>query len=154
MPKILKVKCPKGTVLKKGFTKKAYTRKNGTKVAKQTIKPKCVKYKRLAKTLNLQKKKIGKVIIPPLSKKHLLGKHGYKNTKTLGVRKRHKALDSAIKEYSARKVLSKIGVLKTLHKNKDPSLSEKYRDNMVWLRKKYDNEFKGNYKDSALYKSK
>tara|TARA_B110001469_G_C9643121_1_gene324002 strand:+ start:200 stop:646 length:447 start_codon:yes stop_codon:yes gene_type:complete len=148
MPKIFKVKCPKGTVLKKGFTKKAYTRKNGTKVAKQTIKPKCVKYKRLPK------KKIGKVIIPPLSKKHLLGKHGYKNTKTLGVRKRHKALDSAIKEYSARKVLSKIGVLKTLHKNKDPSLSEKYHDNMVWLRKKYDNEFKGNYKDSVLYKSK
>ena len=97
-------------------------------------------------------KKRSKKVIIPISKKHELGKYGYKNVKSLGVRKRRQALTKAVKKYKAKKVLSKLGAIRTLNKNKDKDLSLKYLNNMVWLRKKFDKDFKGSYKKSALYK--
>ena len=97
-------------------------------------------------------KKRSKKVIIPISKKHELGKYGYKNVKSLGVRKRRQALTKAVKKYKAKKVLSKLGAIRTLHKNKDKDLSLKYLNNMVWLRKKFDKDFKGSYKKSTLYK--
>ena len=37
------VKCPPGSILKRGFIRESYTRKNGTKVAKKVVKPTCIK---------------------------------------------------------------------------------------------------------------
>ena len=87
-------------------------------------------------------------------KKDELKKYGYKDVKTLGVRKRRQSLAKAINNYGAKKVFSKLGAVKTLHKNKNVDLARKYLNNMVWLRKKFDKEFKGSYKNSALFKSK
>lgn len=132
---------------KKGFTlRRGYTRKNGTKV-----KATCVKMRSKAKA---SKAKVSKAIrIPPL-KKGELTKHGYHNVKNLGVRVRRKALTSAVKEYGALKVLRKLGVLRTYHKRKAPSLAKKYYNNMKWSRKKFNNQFKGDWRKSSLYMKK
>ena len=138
------LKCNSGETLRK-----AYTRKNGTKV-----KQKCVKKRSPNKVKVKVKKSIIKKFKPMILslKKDQLKKYGYKNIKTLGVRKRRKSLSKAINNYGAKKVFRKLGAVKTLHKNKNVDLARKYLNNMVWLRKKFDKEFKGSYKNSALFK--
>ena len=133
-------------ICKKGYiTRRAYTKKNGTKV-----KAMCVKGNGKKRRSRRSKRSRTKGI-PPL-KKGELTKHGYHNVKKLGVRVRRKALTSAVKEYGASKVLKKIGVLRTYHKNKAPNLSKRYYDNMKWTRKKFNNQFKGDWRKSAFYK--
>ena len=135
-------------ICKKGYiTRRGYTRKNGTKV-----KAMCVKGNgRKRRSRRFKRSKVKR--IPPL-KKGELTKHGYYNVKKLGVRVRRKSLTSAVKEYGASKVLRKIGVLRTYHKRKAPSLSKKYYNNMKWTRKKFNDQFKGDWRKSALYKKK
>ena len=119
----------------------------------------CINYKQIIKNrrtnkINKVKKSIIKKFKPIILslKKGALKKYGYKDIKTLGVRKRRQSLAKAINDYGAKKVFRKLGVVKTLHKNKNVELSKKYFNNMVWLRKKFDKEFKGSYKKSALFK--
>ena len=144
-------------ICKKGYiTRRAYTRKNGTKVKAMCVKGNGKK-KRSRRSRMRSKAKAKKASkakgIPPL-KKGELTKHGYHNVKKLGVRVRRKALTSAVKEYGASKVLKKLGVLRTYHKRKAPSLAKKYYNNMKWSRKKFNNQFKGDWRKSALYKTK
>ena len=135
-----RLKCKSSETLRKG-----YTRKNGT-----IVKQKCIK----KRSPNKVKKSIIKKFKPMILslKKGQLKKYGYKNIKTLGVRKRRQSLAKAINNYGAKNVFRKLGAVKTLHKNKNVSLANKYLNNMVWLRKKFDKDFKGSYKKSALYK--
>ena len=137
-----RLKCKSSETLRKG-----YTRKNGT-----IVKQKCIK----KRSPNKVKKSIIKKFKPMILslKKGQLKKYGYKNIKTLGVRKRRQSLAKAINNYGAKKVFSKLGAVKTLHKNKNIDLARKYLNNMVWIRKKFDKEFKGSYKNSALFKKK
>jgi hypothetical protein len=137
-----RLKCKSSETLRKG-----YTRKNGT-----IVKQKCIK----KRSPNKVKKSIIKKFKPMILslKKGQLKKYGYKNIKTLGVRKRRQSLAKAINNYGAKNVFRKLGAVKTLHKNKNVSLANKYLNNMVWLRKKFDKDFKGSYKNSALFKHK
>ena len=142
-------------ICKKGYiTRRAYTRKNGTKVKAMCVKGNGKK-KRSRKSRMRSKDKAKKASkakgIPPL-KKGELTKYGYHNVKKLGVRVRRKALTSAVKEYGASKVLKKLGVLRTYHKNKSPNLSIRYYDNMKWTRKKFNDQFKGDWTKSSFYK--
>ena len=143
-----RLKCKSSETLRK-----SHIRKNGTKV-KQT----CIKKRspNKVKKVNKVKKSIIKKFKPIILslKKGQLTKYGYKNVKTLGVRKRRQSLAKAINNYGAKKVFSKLGIVKTLHKNKNVDLSRKYLNNMVWIRKKFDKEFKSSYKNSALFKNK
>ena len=134
---------------KKGFiTRRSYTKKNGTKVKAMCVKGNGKKRRSKGKKYRLRAKANR---IPPL-KKGELTKHGYHNVKKLGVRVRRKALTSAVKEYGAPKILKKLGVLRTYHKNKSPNLSVKYYDNMKWTRKKFHDQFKGDWTKSSFYK--
>ena len=137
-----RLKCKSSETLRKG-----YTRKNGT-----IVKQKCIK----KRSPNKVKKSIIKKFKPMILslKKGQLKKYGYKNIKTLGVRKRRQSLAKAINNYGTKNVFRKLGAVKTLHKNKNVSLANKYLNNMVWLRKKFDKDFKGSYKNSALFKHK
>ena len=146
----LKLKCPNGYIVRNAYIREAYTRTNGTKVARKLVPAKCIKSQGLpGKTSDrYQGKNKG---IGPLQKGEL-SKHGYIKVKTMPVRKRRKALDGAIEEYGAMKVLKKIGAVKTYQKNKSPESTRVYMDNMRWLRKKYDNQFKSSWKDSNLFK--
>ena len=149
-PSNLKLTCPDGYIVRNAYIREAYTRNNGTKVARKLVPAKCIKSQGLpGKTSDrYQGKNKG---IGPLQKGEL-SKHGYVKVKTMPVRKRRKALDGAIEEYGAMKVLKKIGAVKTYQKNKSPESSRVYMDNMRWLRKKYDDQFKSSWKDSNLYK--
>ena len=120
--KVTKKTCPKGKLLNKKTNR-------------------CIKIK-------VKKEKFPKIEL----KSGELGKHGYKNIKSLSLKNRRKALNSAIKEYSAPKILKKIGLLKTYQKNKSPIVSSLLHDNMKYTRKKYDNQFKSSWKKSNLFK--
>ena len=146
----VKLQCPDGYIVRNAYLREAYTRKNGTMVPRKLVPAKCIKSQGLpGKTSDrYQGKNKG---IGPL-KKGELSKHGYVKVKTMGVRKRRKALDGAIGEYGAMKVLKKIGAVKTYQKNKSPETSRVYMDNMRWLRKKYDHQFKSSWKESNLFK--
>ena len=135
----------KKTPLKK---KKTLVKKNKAPMKKKKTPVK----KKKTSVKKKEQKQLKKVIIP-ISKTHELSKYGYKNIKELGVRKRHKALSNSVNEYEAKKVLSKLGAIKTLHKNKSPELATKYLNNMVWLRNKFDSHFKGKLSNSKLSKS-
>ena len=142
-------KCPKGYIIRNSYIRNPFTKKSGAHVSKKVISAKCIKSRGLpGKTSNRYKgpnKGIG-----PL-KKGELSKHGYTSIKNMGVRKRHKALDSAVKEYGSPMILKKLGAIKTYQKNKSPQVSELLYSNMKWLRKKYDGEFKSSWKDSSLF---
>jgi len=124
-------KCPKGKVLNQKTNRCILDRSSKKKMASH-------------KPIQIPFKKI-------VLKKGELGKHGYKDIKTLKVRKRHKSLNNAITEYGAPKILKKVGLLKTFQKNKSPEVSKLLMDNMKWMRKKYDTQFKSSWKDSLLY---
>ena len=146
----LKLTCPDGYIVRNAYIREEYTRTNGTKVARKLVPAKCIKSQGLpGKTSDRYKGK--NKGIGPLQKGEL-SKHGYVKVKTMPVRKRRKALDGAIEEYGAMKVLKKIGAVKTYQKNKSPESTRVYMDNMRWLRKKYDNQFKSSWKDSNLFK--
>lgn len=143
-----KIDCPPGQILKDGYVRKGYTRKNGTKVKDVVVKPTCIE-KKGAKTK--YKPPAGKKGIPPL-KSGELSKHGYSKIKNLSKKQRQKALNSAIDEYGAQMVFKKINALKTLQKRTNPEISKTFDNNLRWVRKSYDSQFKGNWKDSMLFK--
>lgn len=136
-------KCPKGFIIRDSYIR-------NLKGKKTKVLAKCIKSQGLpGKTSDRYKgvnKGIGKL------KKGELSKHGYTQIKTLNKTKRHKYLDSAIKEYGSSKILKKLGAVKTYQKNKSPEVSRILYDNMRWVRKKYDADFKSSWKDSNLYK--
>ena len=77
-----------------------------------------------------------KTIINVKLKKGELTKYGYKNVKSLSKTKRRKALNKAVKKYGHGKVIRKLSILRTYNKNKNPKLSKKFRNNMVYVQKK------------------
>lgn len=136
MKQAYKLRKPKiGKISKKPVVKKKPS------VKKQSRKKPVVKKKQ-------SRKKLPKIVL----KKGELGKYGYKDVKTLTLKKRREALDKAINEYGAQKVLKKLGLIKTYQKNKNPVLIKKLMDNMKWSRKKFDSQFKSSWKTSALFK--
>ena len=126
-------------ICKKGYiTRRAYTRKNGTKVKAMCVKGNGKKKRsrksrmRSKKATKAKAKKASKAKgIPPL-KKGELTKHGYHNVKKSRCQGlEEKALTSAVKEYGASKVLEK--VLKKIKEKcsfgKEHTIKEKHQ---VW----------------------
>jgi len=135
--------CPKGYIIRNSFTRTL-------KGKKTTVLPKCIKSQGLPGKTSDRYKGPNKGIGP--LKKGELSKHGYTQIKNLSKIKRHRYLNSAVKEYGSPKILKKLGAVKTYQKNKSPEVSRILYDNMRWVRKKYDNDFKSSWKDSNLYK--
>jgi hypothetical protein len=117
------------------------------------IKKKCPSNKIVnPKTGRCIKAKTTKTFKKIVLKKGELSKYGYSKIKTLKQGTRRKAISNAIKEYGAPKVLKKIGLIKTYQKNKNPEVSQLLMNNMKWVRKKYDKQFKSSWKISNLFK--
>ena len=161
MPKFVIKKCPKGSILRKAYKRKDYVSKSGETKKGKIVPSKCINRKVNTKnskkvksvnknTKNSKKGKKGKLVIP--MKKGELTKHDYHKVVELSIKNRRNALNSAIKEYGASKILKKLGVIRTYHKNKNPKYSKIYSDNMKWTRKKYNDQFKGSWEKSALFK--
>lgn len=143
-----KLKCPKGMIVRDGYTRKGFTRKNGTRVGTLKVPSSCIKSRGLPiKTKDLFKDGTG---IGPL-KKGELGKHGYHHIKEMGVRKRRKALTAAVAEFTALTIFRKLGALRTYLKRTSPEASKICLDDQRWVRKTFDAHFKGSWKTSNVF---
>lgn len=143
------MKCPKGMIVRNSYYRHSYTKKNGTRVKSKKIKAGCIKSRGLPGKTSLKyrgkKKGIGKL------KSGELGKHGYYSIKQMSVLKRRMALRSAINEYGAKMILKKLNAIRVYQKNTSPQISKLFYQDMRWVRKTYDDEFKGEWKSSSLY---
>ncbi len=106
------MKCKKGKILRK-----SYTKKNGTKVKSTCIKD-----------LGLQGK--GPIILPKLQQ-GTLTKFGY-SSKNSNI-KRRTSLKKAVKKYTKPAVIHKLNAISTLTKNTNPTLSKIYKQDMVFV---------------------
>ena len=62
-----------------------------------------------------------------------LTKYGYKNVRTLSMKKRKDALDKAVKKYGRVTVIRKLGAIRALHYNKDRTLSDKFYKDLKYV---------------------
>ncbi len=132
--------CPKGSELRKGYVKKSFTKKNGTKVPKSYVDPVCVKNTGLPGKTS----KSSRVI--KLTHEGSLKKYGYSTKETTS--KRHNALLKAAKNYSYSKVIEKLVALKTLSKKSNPSIAKKVSADIKGLQK-WRNEHPNMYKSAS-----
>jgi hypothetical protein len=137
---IIIMKCPSGMITRNSYKRKQFINKKGT-----IIKSRCIKSRGLPGKTSLRNKGIGKL------KSGELGKHGYFNVKNIKMSKRRKALSSAIDDYGAQMLLKKLNALRVYQKNTNPKISSIFYQDMRWLRKKYNHQFKSHWKSSSLY---
>ena len=107
--------CPKGYIIRNSYVRNPFVGKDGKNVAMKVVTAKCIKSRGLPGKTTDRYKGPNKGIGP--LKKGELSKHGYTSIKNMGVRKRHKALNSAVKEYGSPMILKKLGAVKTYQKN-------------------------------------
>ena len=140
--------CSKGHIVRKSYyrTIKGKSKKK-TYVHESCIKSRGLPGKTSLKYIRDDGKNVG---IGPL-KKGELGKYGYHNINHLTKKDRHKMLTEAVKEYGAPKLVRKLGALRTYLKNTAPRASKIFYEDQRWLRVQYDNEFKGDLKNSRLW---
>lgn len=74
--------------------------------------------------------------IGPLRKGELL-KHGYVRVTTMSVADRHKALDSAVKEFGSLGTWRKLNAVAVYTKRTSPSVSKIFKEDMDYIRAKY-----------------
>lgn len=106
-------RCPKGKILRKG-----YTRKDGVRVRATCVKDRGEKGK-------------GKQLFKNLEQGDLT-KHGYSLKKS--DLSRHRALNKARKEYSYAGLVHKLNALAILMKNTEPTYSKRAKKDMEWLK--------------------
>ena len=136
-------KCPSGFIKRVSYTTKKNT----------YVHERCIKSRGLPGKTGLryggegQPKGIG-----PL-KKGELGQYGYHHLDKLSKAERQSSLRLAIKDMGASRVVRKLGAIRTYLKNTSPSVSKKFYEDQKWVRKTYDSDFKGDYKNSKLFNS-
>ena len=120
--------CPRGHILRKGYTRKAYVRADGTRVKAVRVKAECIKGR------GAHPSRKGPKVIPKLRKGELK-EFGYFASEP--VSKRHRALTKAVGAYGATSVFRKLNAVMVLTKNTSPSSSAKFRADRNWVRDKY-----------------
>jgi len=149
-PKSKSNKCPKGK-LRNPKTGRCINIKSKLKSKKKEIKKPPIFNKKTKKFMPykeyFQKRGIGKL------KSGELGKHGYHKVKEMSVKNRRVALTSVVDEYGANTIIKKLNALRVYQRNKGPESARLFYNDMRWVRKTFDNEFKSDWKDSALYKN-
>ena len=132
--------CPIGKSLKKGYQRKMYIKKDGTKIASAYVDPICIPNKGLpGKTIKEHK-------IVKLSKKDELKPYGYSTH--LNIDKRFESLLKAIEDLSYKTVVLRLSVLRTYHRNDiDKKYWNIYNEDMKKLKEWRD-------KNPDLYKLK
>jgi hypothetical protein len=141
-------KCPKGEIARAGFTKEpyerksyrrsSYTRADGTEVKGALVRSASIGKSEYAPVCVEDTGKPGKgKKIPVHLAKGELKKHGYEDVDELTVAQRHTALRKAEKEFGAIPLFRKLIILGTMFRNKDPELSQKYRDDAYWVEKEF-----------------
>lgn len=87
----IKYHCPKGTTLRKGYTRRSYNRKTGTHVKHGLVYPGCIKTRGKLGS----KEKV--IVLDPDD--HYLSKFGYYNVEDKTTEQRHSSLHKLIKHF-------------------------------------------------------
>ena len=116
-------KCKKGYVLRKGYYRKSYVRKDGVKVKGSYVPPKCIK--------DQGKPGKGPKILPEIKELNL-GQFGYELKYSFEERK--KALIKAIKKYDSLKVLRYLVLIRTYSKSNKKNY-DKYTKDIKFIQK-------------------
>ena len=145
------IKCPPYYIVRNAYTRK--TKKYKTKIH---VKEGCIKSRGLPGKTSLKyiDKKTGKTTGIGALKKGELGKYGYHNVINITPTLRHRYLKNIVREYGARKIVNKLGALRTYLKNTSPKHSSIFHADQRWVRRVYDSEFKGSLKNSKLFSSR
>lgn len=123
-------KCSVGEILRK-----AYTRKDGTRV-----KSTCIK--------DVGKKgKSSKVLPTPV--KGSLGQYGYKNVKNTPVKTRHDALEKGVKDVGYATIIRRVNLIANYNKNTNPAVYDILRKDIGWMQKKLGPEYAKSYKKES-----
>lgn len=104
-----KLECNIDQIVRDGYYRKSYTKKDGTHVKGKYIKQTCTKD--MGKPGKTPK---SKKVLPKVENKGFLTKYGYKESDSFA--KRKKALNKAIEEYGALKVQRHIGLIRNYAK--------------------------------------
>ena len=130
-----KVRCAKGKILHSAYTRKGYTKKNGSKVKKIGVQSSCIK----------------DVGLPGKGKKlaviedHFLSQYGYHNVKDLNLEQRKSALMSLIKHFTPIKgqmptmnyVIRALNYRYILNRNTNPKVANIFRNDRNMISKMY-----------------
>lgn len=120
--------CKKGEIYRKGY------KKNMKKTHKKIyVKGKCIKDRgKIGKWKDIhQEKGIGKL------RKGDLTKYGYQNVIQLSTEKRKKILKKCVEEYGPISIFRKLNAVYIYNKNTNPKISEIFKRDRDWIRKKY-----------------
>lgn len=137
-------RCHSGYILREGYKRHGYTRHKYTRRA----------YRRLTGTLvhstKVPSARVPSIWVPPacipsttgrphgqqlfVLEKGVLSKFGYTNINSLSINERHKALKHALEKINPLSLYRKLNALYVLNKNRDPSLSKKFREDAEWIK--------------------
>jgi len=133
-PEHVKKKCPEGQILRDGYVRKSYIRKDGKVVKKITVAPGCIKDRgQPGKWTNKNKNVKG---IGPL-KKGTLAQFGYKDVKKMTIKNRRIALTKCVKKLGNNTCWRKLNAIFVYNKNTNPKISKIFMDDRDWIKKTY-----------------
>lgn len=113
-------------IIRKGYHRRAYTRKDGVKVKATYVQP--------TKILDLGTPGHGKDLGIKL-KKGLLSNLGYSIDKSRTDRR--KALRKAVKLYGSLSTQKKLNLIATYHKRTNPKISKKFKEDYAWVKRTF-----------------
>lgn len=114
-------RCPSGQILRKAYSRKSFTRSNGTKVSASKAPAACIK--------DLGKTGKGKRLF--VLRKGTLSKYGY-STK-ISKAERHAALRRAVEDGSKTVAIKKLNALSILNRNTHPARARILRADMEYV---------------------
>lgn len=121
--------CPSGQILRKGYTRKQYTKADGTVVKAKRIAPTCVPDKgKPGKTAASRK-------VLPVPRKGGLGNYGYHNVKSTVAANRRASLTKAVKAEGYAPIVRRLNLISNYNKNSDPRSHKIMRSDMAWMKK-------------------
>ena len=120
------VKSMQLTIVRRGYFRSPYKRKDGTKVKGTYVKP--------AKIKDLGFPGKGKKVIPPL-KKGFLGQFGYKSD--LSKAQRYAALKRAMERHDPLSISRKLNAVYVLNKNTNPGKALIFHADQQWVSRNY-----------------
>jgi hypothetical protein len=119
-------KCKSGEVIREGYTRKSYVRKNGVHVSSSKVGPGCIKAVGLSKKRGMKGRQLF------VLEKGTLTKFGYHTHNS--EKERHEALKKAVKKVRPLSVYRKLNALYVLNKNKNPTIAKMYRKDADWVK--------------------
>ena len=118
--------CKPGQIIREGYMRHSYKRKNGTKIHSSRIKPGCITATGLSKRRGIKGKQLF------VLQKGELTKYNYHANNNQN--QRHESLRMAINSMNPLSVYRKLVALYVLNKNKNPVLANLYKNDSEWVK--------------------